>query len=71
MPNYRGRELETVIYQLEDGQWTCRYFIVDSTKLVTGEGHAPGFYATQEEAEVAGLKEGQRAIDSHNPLLHF
>jgi hypothetical protein len=70
MPDYKGRQLETIVNQRQDGQWTCRYLIVDPAKMVTDEnkGQAPGSYATREEAEAAALHEGQRVIDSRPPF---
>ncbi len=69
MPAYKGRQLETIVNQQEDGRWTCRYIIVDPAKMVSDEnkGHADGSYATREEAETAALMEGQRLIDSRGP----
>ena len=33
MPHYKGRQLETIANQREDGRWTCRYVIVDYSRL--------------------------------------
>ena len=70
MPHYKGRQLETIANQLEDGRWTCRYVIVDYTETVMdgNKGQADGSYATREEAEASALKEGQRVIDSRGPM---
>jgi hypothetical protein len=44
MPHYKGRQLETIVNQLEDGRWTCQYVIVDYTATVMdgNKGHADG-----------------------------
>ena len=70
MPHYKGRQLETIVNQLEDGRWTCQYVIVDYTATVMdgNNGHADGSYATREEAEASALREGQRVIDSRGPM---
>ncbi len=70
MPHYKGRQLEIIANQLEDGRWTCQYVIVDYTKTVMdgNKGQADGSYATREEAEASALREGQRVIDSHGPM---
>ncbi len=70
MPHYRGRKLEAIANQLEDGRWTGQYVIADYTEMVTdgSKGHADGSYATREEAEASALREGQRVIDSRGPM---
>ncbi len=70
MSHYKGRQLEIIANQLEDGRWTCQYVIVDYTKTVMdgNKGHADGSYATREEAEASALREGQRVIDSRGPM---
>ena len=70
MPHYKGRQLETIANQLEDGRWTSQYVIVDYTETVMdgNKGQADGSYATREEAEVSALREGQRVIDSRGPI---
>lgn len=64
MPELIKRRLETFLKPLKDEKWKCRYLIVGATKLVAGEGHAPGSYATREEAEVAALMGAQRIFDT-------
>lgn len=66
MPHYKGRMLTRFVSQQKDGQWTCRYIIVDPKKINMDQnrGHAAESYATPEEAEAAALREGQRVIDS-------
>ena len=70
MPHYKGRQLETIANQLQDGRWTCQYVIVDYTETVIhgNKGQAGGSYATREEAEASALREGQRVIDSRGPI---
>ena len=70
MPHYKGRQLETIVNQLEDGRWTCQYVIVDYTERVVdgNKGQADGSYATREEAEASALREGQRVIDSRGQM---
>ncbi|MDI3466222.1 MAG: hypothetical protein OJF50_005043 [Nitrospira sp.] len=64
MPHYKGRQLETIANQREDGRWTCRYVIVDYTETVMdgNKGHADGSYATREERRYLLSKRGNGSL---------
>ncbi|UVT20319.1 MAG: hypothetical protein H8K03_21540 [Nitrospira sp.] len=70
MPYYKGHQLEAIVSQEDDGQWTGHHVIVAYAETMTdgNKGHADGRYATREAAEAAALHEGQRVLDARPPL---
>jgi len=57
---YKGHLIALTAGQQQDGQWTCRYLILDSG--VTG--YCDGIFATHDEAEAAALQLAKYMIDS-------
>jgi len=57
---YKGHLIALTADQQQDGQWMCRYLILDSG--VTG--YCDGIFATHDEAEAAALQLAKYRIDS-------
>jgi hypothetical protein len=57
---YKGHLIALTADQQQDGQWMCRYLILDSG--VTG--YCDGIFATHDEAEAAALQLAKYMIDS-------
>lgn len=68
--HYKGRIIQLLPAQKEDGTWLCRYLVVENETITSGSllGHHELGFSTRRAAQSAALKAAKELIDSNGPL---